>query len=93
MKGAAEKLINSGSAEDAQGMNYPQLLTLKGAAKYLGVTPWKMRSLVWGGFLRPFPMPRSWRKGCGSGKGRQIYLRRIDLEAFLNGGGLNEEEI
>jgi hypothetical protein len=59
-----------------QGISNPQggrLLTLKGAADYLGLTIWGMRERIWAGDI---PVVRF------SG-GRKMFIDRMDLESFI----------
>lgn len=51
----------------------PRLLTLKDAARYLGLTVWAMRERCWSGAL---PVVRF-------DGGRKLYLDVKDLETFI----------
>ena len=51
----------------------PRLLTLKGAAQWLGLTTWAMRERVWAGQIPVVRFPG----------GRKIYIDTNDLENFV----------
>jgi len=51
----------------------PRLLTLKGAAEYLGLTIWAIRERIWAGQIPVVRFP----------KGRKMYLDRLDLDNFI----------
>ena len=51
----------------------PRLLTLKGAAAYLGLTVWGMRERIWAGDI---PVVRF-------AGGRKMFVDTKDLEAFI----------
>lgn len=53
----------------------PRLLTLKGAAEWLGLTVWAMRERIWAGDIPVVRFPG----------GRKMYLDVLDLEAFISG--------
>lgn len=60
----------------AQGIVNPsghRLLTLKGAAEWLGLTVWAMRERIWAGQI---PVVRF-------DGGRKQYIDRLDLEQFI----------
>jgi hypothetical protein len=48
---SAQNKATAGDYCTADAAIRPRLLPLKQAATYLGVTPWMMRSLAWGGKL------------------------------------------
>ncbi|MCX6224488.1 MAG: helix-turn-helix domain-containing protein [Bacteroidia bacterium] len=51
----------------------PRLLTIKGAAEFLGLTVWAMRERVWAGQI---PIVKF-------DGGRKIYIDRQDIEKFI----------
>ena len=50
----------------------PRMLSVKDAARYLGATPWFIRSAIWAGEL----------PSCRLGK--RILLDRSDLDKFID---------
>ena len=52
---------------------YPRLLTLREAARRLGLTVWGMRERVWAGHIPIVKFP----------DGRKIYIDAQDLETFI----------
>jgi predicted site-specific integrase-resolvase len=57
----------------AKRINYPRLLPLKEAAKWLGLTVWAMRERIWAGQIPVVQFPG----------GRKQYIDVKDLEAFI----------
>lgn len=56
----------------------PRLLTVHGAAAYLGVTPWRIRGLIHTGIIAPVRIP------LGDGREeRKHLLDRLHLDALV----------
>lgn len=73
MKSQAKK-----KEKEAQRMSNPvrpQLLTLKDAARYLGLTDWALRERVWQGHIPFVRFPG----------GKKQYFHVKDLDAFIEG--------
>lgn len=58
-----------------QGISYPKLFTVKGGAKYLGITEWHMRQIIWHGCIPIVELPPNKKKQ---------YLCRDDLDALIS---------
>ena len=56
----------------------PRLLTVKGAAAYLGLSVWQVRGLIHAGTLQPV------RILLGHGKARKHLLDRLDLDRLVD---------
>ena len=56
-----------------QNETAPQLLTMKEAARYLGLSVWALRERVWKGHIPFVRFP----------KGKKFYFRRKDLDGFI----------
>ena len=70
MVGNRKNIEKGGRVSDAE---FPRLLPLKEAARYLGLSLWAMRERCWSGDLRVVRF-----KG-----GRKIFLDVRDLEKFI----------
>jgi excisionase family DNA binding protein len=70
----------AGRAGDTQDWVSSRLLSLHGAADYLGLSYWAVRDLVHAGTLKPVRLP------VGSGRElRRVLLDRRDLDALIEG--------
>ena len=70
------KVADNTKKKEAQRISNPpspQLLTLKQAAEYLGLTVWALRERVWAGTIPFVKFP----------EGRKIYIRTKDLDEFI----------
>jgi len=59
----------------------PRLLDVDGAANYLGISTWTVRSMVDAGTLRPVRLPLD-----GGRELRRLLLDRLDLDRVIEAG-------
>ena len=62
-------------------MFVPRLLDVDGAANYLGISTWTVRSMVDAGTLRPVRLPLD-----GGRELRRLLLDRLDLDRVIEAG-------
>lgn len=62
----------------------PCVFNLERAAKYLGLSKWTLRQLVYAGMLPVVTLP-SPRSGTGQ-KLRRILIAKVDLDALIQSG-------
>jgi hypothetical protein len=68
------EVIKNAKEKTPQGIQCPKLLSVKGAASYLGVTEWHMRQLIWNGYIPVVELPPNHKKQ---------YLDVQDLDALI----------